>query len=244
MRGPWLACERALTADELVARKARIRDGLMREHDGRPDLSARTRAIDEARALSGMHLADDDIADLVEQLTTYIRDSIEKRWTPTLTQTGGKPDPNPPEDIAAALKALQHLRGASGGRVHVNLGGIRFSRMNLEDLDLTGFYFGHSWFDDANLSNCVCDGADFRHAHFPGSATWGTRRKGDWPANFRNTRFERADLAGSKWAFVDFHGSNIEEATGHESVAVFCDILGLTDEQKALFERASARCPK
>jgi hypothetical protein len=218
------------------ARLTEIQRALAHRVADKPQIETRQRAITALVTLSGEQPPETYYAQAVEMLTRYVKDNISERRAP-----GDQVEVDPrgptyrPLDIIAAIQGLQVIRRGRGESVKVLLGAVDFRQINLEKLDLEGFYFGHADFSGANLSDCQCRGADFRHARFRGTAIWGTTRQ---PADFRNANFLQADLAGSKWANVDFTGSNIETAVGHQQVELLADWRGLTSEQLALFPKA------
>ncbi|MEM8837057.1 MAG: caspase family protein [Pseudomonadota bacterium] len=217
---------------------ASARSGLKAMIDNKaPNIDKRLDAIVLIKSMVDRKPPDHIRRDAIDILTSYIRNNVDERRGPGEQVEFNEKIPEKhyrPADIVKALEALQLLRSA-GSPLEVNLGSIDFSKMGLYALDFEGFYFGHANFTDAALSDCKCLSADFRHAIFHNTATWGTRKPA--VANFRKTRFERADLRASKWANVDFTGSNIEKSVGHEGVAYFKDIKGLSEQQWTYFSR-------
>jgi hypothetical protein len=228
------ASRSALHLGPVSARLGEIRRTLASRVDGKPDIDARMRALTELVTISGEQPPEAYFKQAAEMLAGYVKDNIDERRAPGPRV---EVDPRPPgvfrpADIIIAIEGLQAVRRASQGRVEASLAGVDFHRINLSDLDFEQFDFSHADFSHAFLSNCRCRGASFAHAKFIGTAIWGTHER---PAEFRDVRFDGADLTGSKWANVDFSGSNIEKATGHAQRGLLADARGLTPEQRALF---------
>lgn len=208
------------------ARLAEIQRGLSHRVAGKPDIQTRRRAITALVTTSGEQPPETYYAQAIELLTQYVKDNVDERRGPgEQVEVDGRVPTYRPLDIVAAIEGLQIIRRGSGERVKVSLGAVDFHQINLEELDLESFYFGHADFSKANLSDCRCRLTDFRHAVFRGTAVWG-KTEGK-PADFREANFLQADLTGSKWANVDFTGSNIEKAIGHERVEVQVQLRGV-----------------
>lgn len=222
-----------LKSGPVSARLAEMQRALAHRVAGKPDLETRRRAITALVTLSGEAPPDAYYAQAIGMLTQYVRDNIAERRGPGEEVDVDRRVPTyRPRDIIAALEGLQAIRRAGPERAQVALDGVDFRQINLEKLDLEGFYFAHADFTSANLSDCRCRGADFRHARLRGTAIWGTTA----PADFRDVNFLAADLSGSRWANVDFAGSNIEQATGLGQLGLLADARGLTPAQRAKFQ--------
>lgn len=117
------------------------------------------------------------------------------------------------ESVIAALGALQAVRKSAPQPPDVRIGGIDFSYMSLEGVDLSGLDASHGVFRHAFLSGCNCERTVFDHADLREAVIW-TRQT----SNFRAARFTGSVISGSKWANVDFTGSNIEHASGRPAV--------------------------
>lgn len=223
-----------ITKGPASARLAEMQRALAHRVAGKPDIETRQRAITALVTMSGEQPPETYYAQAIDMLTQYVKDNIEERRAPgEQVEVDARIPAYRPLDIVAAMKGLQVIRRAAGERVRVSLEAVNFRQINLEKLDLEGFYFGHADFTNAILSDCRCRGADFRHARLRGTAVWGTIESR--PADFREANFLQTDLSGSKWANVDFSRSNIERAVGHRQVALFADAHGLTDAQQAMF---------
>jgi len=160
-------------------------------------------------------------------LTEYVRVNAQKRLDDSLSGVWKRERDDPSEpgkvryvyravDIMLALRALQAIRLASADdpeeMVEVRLTGVIFNNLSLQEtpgLDLSGFDFTHSHFEYSLLTNCICNDTDFHHAKMKAAAVWN--------AEFKNSRFLRADISFSKWANVDFTGSSFDEVYGSPS---------------------------
>lgn len=208
-----------------------------------PDIDTRREAIAALLLMADEKPSTALLNKAADILITYVRKNIDERRAPgkdVKVYKPDKPDTLPvfrPKDIIDALEALREIRRASGDTITIRIGAVDFHQINLRNLNLEGFYFGHANFSNGILSDCHCRGADFRHAKFHGTATWGTKVN-EKPADFREVNFLEADLSGSKWANVDFTGSNIQSAVGHGQVGLMKDHHGLTTSQLALFPMA------
>jgi hypothetical protein len=218
----------------LSARLNEIRRALVHRVNNEPDIVTRRSAITALVTISSENPPEFYFAEAVEMLVEYVRDNIDERRGPGEQVEVDKRPPQKyrPRDIIDAMEALQEIRRASADRVEVKLGSVDFHQINLSGLDLEGFYFGHADFSYSSLSNCRCRGADFRHARFFGTNIWGTLASA--PADFREANFLKAELTHSRWANVDFAGSNIEKAVGHRQARVW-DEHGMTPAQRKLF---------
>jgi hypothetical protein len=101
---------------------------------------------------------------------------------------------------------------------------------------MAGLYFNFSSFEHA-LLGCRCNGATFEHANLRNVAVWN--------ADFSGVNFGQADIAGSKWASVNFTGSNIEKAVNHAHVVLMANPIGLTGYQQEVFSKPCLQigCP-
>lgn len=233
--GPVSEDSLKLENEEMSTRIIKLMRALEKKTGDEPDCSTRQKAIAALVLMGDENASDVFHKKAVDILVEYVRKNIDERRKPGNCVEKDPPGPPfRPKDIILALKALREFRRFSKEKIPIRLGGIDFRQINLARLDLEGFYFAHADFSYGILSDCLCRGADFRHAKFYGTAIWGTKAN-EKTADFQEANFLKADLSMSKWANVYFTGSNIELAVGHEQVGLMADYHGLTPLQRKLF---------
>lgn len=178
-------------------------------------------------------------ADAVTILIEYLRRAVDERrhvkdefGLPYEREdaAGNRFEPDPrisrPVTVVEALHALDTIRDAAPGPLPVAIGNIDFSYMNLAGLDLSGFNAGHARFAFAFLSGCDCRGTNFNNADLRGVVVWSEVQSRFDDARLINTRIDE-----SKWANVNFTGSDLGRVSGRPRF--WCDIV--PDEAKARF---------